>query len=128
MPGVDEFCPEKLKALDEVGLLWLTHLSNIAWESGTVPVIGRQVWWFPFFKKGDRRVCSNYRGITLLSLPGKAYARVPERGIRPVVEPQLEEEQCGFRPGCGTLDRLFTLAGVLEGAWEFIQSTCVLYI
>ncbi|KAI3361605.1 hypothetical protein L3Q82_013740 [Scortum barcoo] len=28
----------------------------------------------PFFKKGDRRVCSNYRGITLLSLPGKVYA------------------------------------------------------
>ncbi|KAI3377375.1 hypothetical protein L3Q82_008564 [Scortum barcoo] len=36
--------------------------------------------------QGDRRVCSNYRGITLLSLPGKVYARVLERRIRPIVD------------------------------------------
>ena len=29
----------------------------------------------PIFKKGDLRVCSNYWGITLPSLLGKAYAR-----------------------------------------------------
>ena len=73
------------------------------------------------FKKGDRRVCSNYRGITLLSLPGKVYARVLERRIRPIVEPRIQEEQCGFRPGRGTLDQLYTLHRVLEGSWEFAQ-------
>ncbi|XP_058272777.1 deleted in malignant brain tumors 1 protein-like [Hemibagrus wyckioides] len=30
----------------------------------------------PSFKKGDRRVCSNYRVITLLTLPGKVYSRL----------------------------------------------------
>ncbi len=30
-------------------------------------------------KKGDRRVCSNYWGITLLRLLGKMYSRVLER-------------------------------------------------
>lgn len=30
----------------------------------------------PIFKKGERGVFSNYRGVTLISLPGKAYARV----------------------------------------------------
>uniref|UniRef100_A0A672FRB8 Uncharacterized protein n=1 Tax=Salarias fasciatus TaxID=181472 RepID=A0A672FRB8_SALFA len=33
------------------------------------------------FKKGDWRVCSNYRETTLLSLPGKVYSRVLERRI-----------------------------------------------
>ncbi len=67
-PGVDEICLEYLKSLDVVGLSWLTRLCNIAWRSGTVPLgwqIGVVV---PLFKKGDRRVWSNYRGITLLSL------------------------------------------------------------
>ena len=64
-------------------------------------------------------MCANYRGITLLSLPGKVYSKVLERRVRPIVEPQIEEEQRGFRPGRGTTDQLFTLAGILEGAWEY---------
>ena len=41
----------------------------------------------PLFKKGDQRVCANYRGITLLSLPGKVYSKVLERRVRPIVKP-----------------------------------------
>ncbi|KAI3374131.1 hypothetical protein L3Q82_005986 [Scortum barcoo] len=101
-PGVDEIRPEYLKSLDVVGLSWLTRLCNIAWRLGTVPLEWQTGVVVPLFKKGDRRVCSNYRGITLLSLPGKVYARVLERRIRPIVDPQIQEEQCGFRPGRGT--------------------------
>ncbi|KAI3362912.1 hypothetical protein L3Q82_011508, partial [Scortum barcoo] len=70
-PGVDEIRPEYLKSLDVVGLSWLTRLCNIAWRLGTVPLEWQTGVVVPLFKKGDRRVCSNYRGITLLSLPGK---------------------------------------------------------
>ncbi|KAI3353928.1 hypothetical protein L3Q82_005125 [Scortum barcoo] len=62
-------------------------------------------------------------GITLLSLPGKVYARVLERRIRPIVDPRIQEEQCGFRPGRGTLDQLYTLHRVLEGLWDFVCPT-----
>ncbi|KAK3561099.1 hypothetical protein QTP86_028320 [Hemibagrus guttatus] len=74
-PGVDEIRPKYLKSLIVVGLSWLTHLCNIAWRSGTVPLDWATRVVVPLFKKGDRRMCSNYRGITLLSLPGKA---IPE--------------------------------------------------
>ncbi|GAA6076081.1 uncharacterized protein LOC106910031 [Tachysurus ichikawai] len=121
-PGVDEIRPEYLKSLDVVGLSWLTRLCNIAWRLGTVPLDWQTGVVVPLFKKGDRRVCSNYRGITLLSLPGKVYARVLERRIRPIVEPRIQEEQCGFRPGRGTLDHLYTLARLLEGSWEFAHA------
>jgi len=70
-PGLDEVRPEFLRALDVVGLSWLTPLCNIAWTSGTVPLDWQIGVLVPLFRKGDRRVCSNYRGITLLSLPGK---------------------------------------------------------
>ncbi|KAK3543028.1 hypothetical protein QTP70_008717 [Hemibagrus guttatus] len=127
-PGVDEIRPEYLKSLDVVGLSWLTCLCNIAWRSGTVPLDWATRVVIPLFKKGDRRVCSNYRGITLLSLPGKVYSRVLERRVRPLVEPQIQEEQCGFRPSRGTLDQLYTLHRVVEGSWEFAQPVHMCFV
>ncbi|KAK3544079.1 hypothetical protein QTP86_001145, partial [Hemibagrus guttatus] len=127
-PGVDEIRPEYLKSLDVVGLSWLTRLCNIAWRSGTVPLDWATGVVVPLFKKGERRVCSNYRGITLLSLPGKVYSRVLERRVRPLVEPRIQEEQCGFRPSRGTLDQLYTLHRVLEGSWEFAQPVHMCFV
>ncbi|TWW53707.1 hypothetical protein D4764_0113540, partial [Takifugu flavidus] len=59
--------------------------------------------------------------FTLLILPSKVYSGVLERRVHQIVEPQIHEEQCGFRPGCGTVDQLYTLSRVFEGAWEFAQ-------
>ncbi|TWW81730.1 R2DM Retrovirus-related Pol polyprotein from type II retrotransposable element [Takifugu flavidus] len=127
-PGADEIRPEFLKALDVVGLSWLTRLCNIAWTSGAVPLDWQTGVVVPLFKKGDRRVCSNYRGITLLSLPGKVYSGVLERRVRRIVEPRIQEEQCGFRPGRGTVDQLYTLSRVFEGAWEFAQPVHMCFV
>ncbi|KAK3540800.1 hypothetical protein QTP86_001980 [Hemibagrus guttatus] len=127
-PGVDEICPEYLKSLDVVGLSWLTRLCNIAWQSGTVPLDWAIRVVVPLFKKGDQRVCSNYRGITLLILPGKVYSKVLERRVQPLVKPRIQEEQCGFRPSRGTLDQLYTLHRVLEGSWEFSQPVHMCFV
>jgi len=72
--------------------------------------------------------CFVKRGITLLSLPGKVYSRVLERRLWPIVEPQLQEEQCGFRPGRGTVDQLFTLVGLLGGSWEFAHPVYMYFV
>ncbi|KAK3520514.1 hypothetical protein QTP70_024128 [Hemibagrus guttatus] len=117
-PGVDEIRPEYLKSLDVLGLSWLTCVCNIAWWSGTVPL----------FMKGDRNVCSKYRGITLLSLPGKVYSRVLESRVKPLVEPRIQEEQCGLRPSRGTLVQLYTLQRVFEGSWEFAQPVHMCFV
>ena len=89
------------------------------WQTGVV---------VPLFKKGDRRVCSDYRGITLLSLPGKVYSGVLERRVRRIVEPWIQEEQCGFHPGRGTVDQLYTLCRILEGAWEVAQPVHMCFV
>ncbi len=80
VPGVDEICLEMLKALDIVGLSWLAHLSSVAWRSGTVPLEWQTGMVVPIFRKREKRVCFNYQGITLLSLPVKVYSRVLEGG------------------------------------------------
>ena len=128
-PGVDEVRPEFLKALDVVGLSWLTRLCSIAWTSGAVPLDWQTGVVVPLFKKGDRRVCSNYRGITtphaflVRSIQGCWRERV-----RRIVEPRIQEEQCGFRPGRGTVDQLYTLCRILEGAWEFAQPVHMCFV
>ncbi|KAI3360198.1 hypothetical protein L3Q82_014517, partial [Scortum barcoo] len=68
----------------EVDSITQAEVTEYLWSRQTGVVV-------PLFKKGDRRVCSNYRGITLLSLPGKVYARVLERRI------QADSRTLGFR-------------------------------
>lgn len=48
----------------------------------------------------DWKVFSNYRGITLPSLPGKAYSREIEGRLWPIIEPRIQEK-CGFHHGRG---------------------------
>ena len=126
--GVDEIRPEMLKALDAVGIAWLTRLFGVVWREGSTPLDWQTGVVVPLFKKGDQRVCSNYRGITLLSIPGKAYARVLERRLRPMVEHRIQEEQCGFRPGRGTTDQLFSLSQIFEGMWEYAQPVYMCFV
>ena len=83
----------------------------------------------PLFKKGDPRVCSNYQGLTLLSFRWKIDSRMLEREVWLLVKLRIQKEQCGFHPGRGALNKLYTIAMVLEGAWDFAnQSKCVLWI
>ncbi|KAK3518049.1 hypothetical protein QTP70_033271 [Hemibagrus guttatus] len=62
------------------------------------------------------------------ALPRKVYSRVLERRVRPLVEPRIQEEQCGFRPSRGTLDQLYTLHRVLKGLWEFTQPVHMCFV
>ncbi|KAI3353319.1 hypothetical protein L3Q82_019273 [Scortum barcoo] len=132
VPGVDEIRPEYLKSLDVVGLSWLTRLCNIAWRLGTVPLEWQTGVVVPLFKKGDRRVCSNYRGSHFSASPGKVSTPGYWRGeFGLIVDPRIQEEQCGFRPdGRGTLDQLYTLRlrRVLEGLWEFAQPVHMCFV
>ena len=77
--GEDEIRPEMLKALIGEGILWLTQVYQVAWKLGKTPRDWQTGVIIPKFKKGDRKPCTNYREISLLSLPGKVYAKCLER-------------------------------------------------
>ena len=69
----------------------------------------------PLYKgKGDKCVCSNSIGISLLSVVGKLFGKVLIQRVRAGTECAIGEEQCGFRLGRGCMDQLsvFCKAGV----------------
>ena len=108
-----------MKALIGEGILWLTRVCQVVWKFGKTPRDWQTGVIIPIFKKGDRKQCANYRGISLLSLPGKAYAKCLERKCREIVESILENGQCGFCPECSTTDQIFTLKQIFEKSWEY---------
>jgi hypothetical protein len=125
---VDEIRPEMLKALGKGGLRWLTRVFEVAWKTGKVPLDWQTGVVVPIFKKGDQRECCNYRGITLLSLPGKAYAKVLHSRLTEVVDQKIQDEQCGFRRGRGTTDQLFLLQQIAEKAWEYAKPVYISFV
>ena len=83
----------------------------------------------PFYKgKGSRQECKNYRGITLLSCPGKVFAHVILTRIKPLLLQRRRPEQSGFTPGRSTLDRILALNILQQTRTDFAQSLWVAYV
>lgn len=66
------------------------------WESEQVPKDLKDAVVITIFKNGDRRACGNYRGISLLSIAGKIFARILLNRLQVVAEEILPVSQNGF--------------------------------
>ena len=74
--GVCGISPEMIKYGGQDGLKMLHILIVHVWRVGVVPEDWKKALIVPLFKKGDPTNIDNYRGISLLSLPGKVFAIV----------------------------------------------------
>ena len=118
-PGGDEITAELLKLGGAAVVQSLTHLAALVWESETVPADWMKQLTVPLHKKGPTKDCDNYRGIALLSVPGKVFCRVVQMRLAERAEKLLRESQCGFRKGRGCVDQVFSLRILAEKAREF---------
>ena len=76
---------------------WLHKVIELAWEKGKVTEDWTKAVIVPLHKKGSKMVCSNYRGISLLSVPSNVYARILDRRGRRRIESKVLEVQGGLR-------------------------------
>ncbi|MEL7520935.1 MAG: reverse transcriptase family protein, partial [Cyanobacteria bacterium J06553_1] len=114
-PGVDGITSEMLCFGGDSVLEWLTRVCRVCMTEGVVPKDWQKAIIVPLYKgKGDRGECKNYRGISLLSIPGKVYGRILIERVRGMTEGMLGEEQCGFRMGRGCVDQVFSLKQLSE--------------
>lgn len=79
-------------------------------------------------KKGDLKLCDNWRGISLLDVVGKIMARIVQERLSAIAEQLLPESQCGFRKGRGCTDMIFTARQLIEKSREHAGKLFILFV
>ena len=129
VPGICGVTAEMLKAGGEAVILQLEQLFRAIWHSGVCPPDWYRGLIVPVWKgKGDNTDCNNYRGITLLSIPGKLFARVLLERIRNHLLRLQRPEQSGFTPKKSTVDRILALRILAERRREYRQPLFAAYV
>ena len=118
-PGPDGIPAEALKIDLETSVEMLYPLFMKIWEEEQVPSEWKEGYLIKIPKKGDLSSCSNYRGITLLSIPSKVFNHVLLNRIKNAVDPMLRDQQAGFRTNRSCTDQIATLRIILEQSLEW---------
>ena len=112
------------------GVLWdrVLELIQVIWSEGKVVDDWKNADVVPIPKKGDLQHCDNWRGISLLDVVGKLFARVIQEHLQVIAEKVLPESQCGFRKGRGCCDMIFVAWQLLEKAREHQDFLFTLFV
>ena len=126
-PGSSNILPEMLKVgcKDEEFINMIVDLLSSVWKERKVPKEWIDAILVPIPKKGDLKICDNWRGIALLEVVGKMAARIIQDRLQKVAERELPKSQCGFRRRRGCTDMTFTVRQLVE---KSIEHTTKLYI
>lgn len=129
-PGIDGVPGEVIKHGGRALCFRLYQLISAMWESERVPQQWKDAQIISIFKKkGDRAICGNSRGISLLAIAGKVLARVLLLRLnRYIVDEVCPETQCGFRRERGTIDMIFTARQIQEKCREQQRNLCMAFI
>ena len=95
-----------LKNEGEVMIDWLLEILQEVWRMKQLPKEWKKSILVPVHKKKDRKVCDNYRSISLLSVSGKVLSLVLLDRLKTIIDPQLMDAQCGFQKSRGTVDQI----------------------
>ena len=119
-PGINGILAEVYQHGREAVLDKLQDLFTNCWEKETLLQDLRDAVIVSLHKnKGEKSDCSNYRGITLLSIAGKILARVLlNRLIPTIAQENTPQSQRGFMSNRGTVDMTFMLRQIQEKCRE----------
>ena len=115
-PGPDGIPPEIFKMGGPTLTDQLTSLFQALWEKGELPQDFKDANIIHLYKnKGEKSSCDNHRGISLLSIAGKIFARILlNRITEHLLDSVVSESQCGFRQNRGTVDMVFAVRQLQE--------------
>jgi len=82
----------------------------------------------PIYKNGNKRVCTNYRGISLLPTTYKISSNILLSRFTPYAEEIIWDRQCGFRRNSSNTDHMFCIRQIFEKKWEYNEAVHQLFI
>ena len=126
--GPDKIPAEAIKADIETSTEILHVLLGKIWEQEEIPTEWKQGSLLKFPKKGDMQDCNNYRGIMLLSVPGKVLNRVILDRLKTGVDAKLRDHQAGFRKDRSCTDQIATLRIIVEQSMEWDSSLYINFV
>ena len=127
-PGEDNLNAELFKMDPELAAEILLPLFVSIWEQKIIPEDWTQGIIVKIPKKGNLQECSNWRGITLLSIPGKILAKIIILRMNNAVDKVLRNEQAGFRKERGCIEQIFALRNIIEQCTEWQRQLFVNFI
>ena len=126
--GPDGIPAEALKADLTTTTNMLHSLFTKVWEEEKVPEEWREGVIIKIPKKGNLTSCDNYRGIMLLSVPGKVLNRILLERMKAAVDPLLRDQQAGFRSNRSCTDQIASLRIIVEQSIEWNSSLYINFI
>ena len=128
-PGADAIPAEVCKHGGDMLLQKLTYIFCHMWDEEVILQQLKDASIIRLYKKGNRQLCDNYRGISLLAIAGKILARVLlNRLIVHLEHGLLPGSQCGFRGGRGTVDMIFAARQLQEKCQEQYDDLFITFI
>ncbi|CAC5385792.1 unnamed protein product [Mytilus coruscus] len=100
-PGIDNIESEMLKTDTKLATEQLHKLFTKVWIEEILPNDWCEGLIVKLQKKGNKMDCTNWRGITLLSVPSKVFCKIICMRLSYTKDEIIRKEQAGFRPGVG---------------------------
>jgi len=124
--GPDGIPSEILKYVPELLSFLVEH--GVQAYQGNPPALWLTSVTIPVFKKGNPNDLTNYRPITLICNPLKAFNLILLRRLRAALEPHLRANQNGFRPSRSTTECMLCVQRIHEIAKAEGRSVICLFI
>jgi len=117
--GPGEILPEFIKNGGLALKQKIHQLIMEIWKQEKIPCEWSEGILCPVYKKGDRKQCNNYGGISLLNITYKIFAILLYNRLSKINEPEIGNYQMGFRPNRSAIDNIFNVRQIYEKCHEY---------
>ena len=122
--GGDVIPIELFQILKEDAVKVLHSICQQIWKAQQWPHDWKRSVFIPIPKKGNAKLCSNYRTIALISHASKVTLKSLQARLQQYLNHELPDVQAGFRKGREIRDQIANILWIIGKAREFQRNIC----